>query len=550
MKPFDVLVSIINERLNFEGGNVMKKLLSIILSVVMLLVSVTAIADADSEIKVFADGKQLEFDVQPIIENDRTLVPMRAIFEALGAEVSWNEEKQLIVAVKKTSENTQTNIEITIGESVMKKSAMKSADISDTEDTVVALDAPARIVNDRTLIPLRAVSEAFDCDVQWDGEARTVTVTSVKRESSSNSYEMKLLSYMPDDENYMISPFFLKMILAIAANGASGQTRDEILKSVDIKDIDSYNEYSKTLVEYVKTANSINSESVDGRERPIFEIANSIWINKDYKDGIFDGVKFTGEYSKIVADYYDGVSVVVDKSNKAEEMNRWVKEKTHEKIESIIDDEETDFLAAAVNAVYMKAQWMDVFEPNKTEKGEFTDRNGKKAEIDLMNNTEYYNYYADDEIQFVEIPYYGGLSMFVALGDASKFKAVKDKGESTYVALAIPKFKTTSAINLNDILSDMGIKLAFDKESAVFDKMLAPKPEMLWLDKVLQKTYISVDENGTEAAAVTFAGMGAATSMPVYPTPVEFKADKPFTYFICDEETGQIFFMGEYAFAE
>ncbi|MGN0149453.1 MAG: serpin family protein [Clostridia bacterium] len=528
----------------------MKKLLSIILSAVMLLVSVPAIADADSEIKVFADGKQLEFDVQPIIENDRTLVPMRAIFEALGAEVSWDEEKQLIIAVKKTSENTQTNIEITIGESVMKKSTMKSTDISDTEDTVVALDVPARIVNDRTLIPLRAVSEAFDCDVQWDGEARTVTVTSAKRESKSNSYEMKLLSYMPDDENYMISPFFLKMTLAIAANGASGQTKDEILKSVDIKDIDSYNEYSKTLVEYVKTANSINRESVDGRERPIFEIANSIWINKDYKDGIFDGVKFTDEYSKIVADYYDGVSMIVDKSNKAEEMNSWVKEKTHEKIESIIDDEGTDFLAAAVNAVYMKAQWMDVFDPNKTEKGEFTDRNGKKTEIDLMNNTEYYNYYADDEIQFVEIPYYGGLSMFVALGDASKFKTVKDKGESTYVALAIPKFKTTCAINLNDILSDMGIKLAFDKESAVFDKMLVPKPEMLWLDKVLQKTYISVDENGTEAAAVTFAGMGAATSMPVYPTPVEFKADKPFTYFICDEETGQIFFMGEYAFAE
>jgi serpin B len=94
----------------------------------------------------------------------------------------------------------------------------------------------------------------------------------------------------------------------------------------------------------------------------------------------------------------------------------------------------------------------------------------------------------------------------------------------------------------------MGVNLAFNKETAVFDKMLTPVPEQFWIDDVIQKTYIDVDENGTEVAAATYIGIAATSAVPS--EPIEFKADKPFTYFICDDETGQIFFMGEYAFAE
>lgn len=114
-----------------------------------------------SEIKVYIDEKQVNFDVQPIIYEDRTLVPLRAIFEALGAEVSWDQNTRTASAVR--GEDTMS---ITIDSKQLFKN-----------NKAVELDVPAMIVNDRTLVPVRAISESFDCDVQWDEATQTVNIT-------------------------------------------------------------------------------------------------------------------------------------------------------------------------------------------------------------------------------------------------------------------------------------------------------------------------------------------------------------------------------------
>lgn len=146
----------------------MKRLLSLVL-VLALALSFSGVVPASAEEKVITvvvDGEAVNFDVPPQIINDRTMVPVRAIFEALGATVSWNDETKTVTATKEESV-----VSLTINSNVMK--------VNDTEKTI---DVPAQIVNDRTLVPVRAISEAFECAVEWDQETYTVTITSTEEE--------------------------------------------------------------------------------------------------------------------------------------------------------------------------------------------------------------------------------------------------------------------------------------------------------------------------------------------------------------------------------
>ena len=142
----------------------MKKILiSAICASAVLSAASSAFAD---DITVLLDGKAIEFDVAPIIENDRTLVPLRAIFESLGAQVEWDGDTRTVISVK----NDRSCV-LQIGNPSMFVS-------QGTATETKTLDVPAQIKDDRTLIPLRAVSEAYNCTVDWDGATRTVTIAS------------------------------------------------------------------------------------------------------------------------------------------------------------------------------------------------------------------------------------------------------------------------------------------------------------------------------------------------------------------------------------
>ena len=140
-----------------------------VLSAILILalsftLSVPAFADGDG-ITVYLDGTRLSFDVEPVIADSRVLVPMRGVFEALGAEVSWNGETKTAVA---TNAESGSGVTVTIGSNIM----------LDNKGNRIILDVPARIENGRTLLPLRAVAEAFDCTVEWDGAKREVDIVS------------------------------------------------------------------------------------------------------------------------------------------------------------------------------------------------------------------------------------------------------------------------------------------------------------------------------------------------------------------------------------
>ncbi len=357
---------------------------------------------------------------------------------------------------------------------------------------------------------------------------------------------------MPQDQNYMFSPLSIKMALGMTVNGAEGETKAEILNAMEVGDLQAFNAYARKLIETYSKAEVVQ-----------LNIANSIWINRtrNFAD-------FLDSYRETIEEFYQGDTFLVNDTNAVQQINSWANEKTNGKIPNLIDNPE--FTAFLANAVYFKGRWQQPFSEHATQKEIFTSRDGKQSEMDFMRNTGYFNYFGSDSLQIIELPYSnreehfdeGGryesttthedlsVSMFLLLPKEGRVTDVEQlltekQLKPAYVSIHLPKFEAAFSTSLNDILNTLGVKKAFDSETAEFVKMFTG--ERMWLTDSIHKTYIKVDETGTEAAAVTgFAGGG--TSMP--PQPMEFKADHPFTYVIRDNISGEILFMGEYAFAE
>lgn len=356
--------------------------------------------------------------------------------------------------------------------------------------------------------------------------------------------EFNILKFMPDDKNYMVSPFSLKMAMSLAANGADGTTKDEILTAFGIDNLDSYNTAAKELIERYEGTSSVK-----------LNVANSIWLNKDVagKD-----IKFTDEYKKLVSEYYKGTASEEDAKNIAMKINSWVEKKTNNKIKNLLPEGDAKFLSVLVNTIYFKGEWAEQFEEYATKEEDFTDRNGKVEKTDFMHKTERYRFYEDENMKMVKVPYKGGkTAMYLVLPtneDKMDIATALDNMNSYKVRLSFPKFKTEYSLSFKEILKHIGIEKAFEKWEAEFDEVMfkgVKEGENVYVDDVLQKTFIEVDENGTEAAAATAVIMNKETSIgPGMEEIKEFKADRPFIYFIRDDVTHEVLFIGEYAFTK
>lgn len=372
---------------------------------------------------------------------------------------------------------------------------------------------------------------------------------------SDLTFADKLNSQMPADKNYMFSPLSVKMALALAANGAEGDTKNEILNTLGVKNLDEFNTLSKDLIKRYSQTDILS-----------LNIANSIWINKDKTTQ-----NFSKNFKNIVTEYYNADVKTVDNKNAVGEINSWVKDKTKGKIPQIIDNAD-NFWAMLINAIYFKGAWENEFSTSLTKPDEFTNADGTKTQTDFMNKTSWISYAETKSAIIIELPYknrvdkfsdsgeYIGtesfddldVSMYLMLADGSinaeqeLNSAITDENfKRTYTKLSMPKFKIEYSERLNDTLKNIGIKTAFDTKTARFEKMF--DSGNMWFTDTIHKTFISVDEKGTEAAAVTSIGMGGS-ALP--PEPIELKFNKPFYFAIRDNTSGEILFMGRYAFAE
>lgn len=364
--------------------------------------------------------------------------------------------------------------------------------------------------------------------------ATMLRIFSKVQDDKVTTFADSLNRLMPTDGNYMFSPLSIKMALAMAATGAQGETKDEILKALKIDDLGKFNQFAKQLIKEYSENQNVK-----------LNIANSLWLNTDY----YKDVDFEAVFKSAISSNYDADSEKVNNVNAVGKINNWVNDKTNGKIKELVSD--SDFLAYIVNAIYFKGEWAVQFSESATKKSEFTDRNNYKNQIDFMNMTGYFDYYGDKYVQMIRLPYKDEkTSMYIALSSYRESELVSkiSKMENKRVQISLPKFKTEFGIELINSLLQIGINTAFTPEKADFKSMFTDTPKNIFISDVIHKTFIKVDENGTEAAAATGVGGGGSSMTTELPT--IFNANKPFSYFIRDDVNGEILFMGEYAYAE
>src|SRR5699024_2970182 len=278
------------------------------------------------------------------------------------------------------------------------------------------------------------------------------------------------------------------------------------------------------------------------------DIANAIWYRKSLTP--------LSSFLKTNKNYYKAtIKATPFNQSTVDEINNWVKDKTHHKIKSIIQEIHPSDLTFLLNAVYFKGKWTNQFDQNQTKTRTFHTKNQEELQVPFMYKKAKISYVENNEFQVAKLPYGSGeFNMFVLLPKESKnvvsafnhlnantFSTLASKVHSTEVKLYLPKWESEYKIDLNAVLSQMGMASAFSK-SADFSNMY--KGEDVQISEVKHKTYIKVDESGTEAAAVTSTGM-TTTSAPMNPPSIPIMdVNHPFIYLITEKDSGSILFLG------
>lgn len=346
------------------------------------------------------------------------------------------------------------------------------------------------------------------------------------------------------EENIMISPLSISVALAMAYNGADGGTKTEMEKTLKLLGLtpEEINVSYKQLIAAL--------QSVD--EKVVFELANAIF----YKNGF--AVK--SDFLNINKNNYNAevASLDFDSPAAVKTINDWVAAKTHDKILSIIEKLNPDDRMVLLNAVYFNGIWTTEFEKDGTKLHYFSKNNGESVEIPMMNKEDKLEYISNSLFEAVKLPYGNGqYNMIVMLPAENKnsqnvidalsadnlTKWEKEFKTEEHVVVTMPRFKFSFETSLKEVLKEMGMPKAFSVQ-ADFSKIT--DKEDLFISSVRHKSFIDVNENGTEAAAVTsitFTNTSAGPGETVQK--IYFTVDKPFVFAITEKDTGAILFMGE-----
>lgn len=353
--------------------------------------------------------------------------------------------------------------------------------------------------------------------------------------------------------NMVFSPASIMLALAMTRAGASGATAsemDEVLHSGDT---------GSTASEFHRAINSLSTalESRSGtfeaaKQEQVVElsIANSLWGQS--------GFTWEAEFLDVLArDYGTGVRVV-DFVNQTEDVRRaingWVSRETKGRIPELLERGTLtpDIALSLVNAIYLKAAWLQPFPETGTVDGPFMTVDETRVVVPVMHMTLETGYIRGEGWQSVVIPYVGGsLEMVLIVPDAGALTSVEaqvgsglidaavDGPTSRSVNLGLPRFDIESKSNLSKVMAALGMPTAFDPSTADFSAMT--KDERLFISFIIHQANITVDEIGTEAAAATAVGMGR-TSAPF--EPVSLEIDRPFLFALRDNPTGAVLFLG------
>lgn len=347
-----------------------------------------------------------------------------------------------------------------------------------------------------------------------------------------------------DGENIMISPTSVAMALTMTYNGAREDTKEAMAEAMNIQgiEIENLNENNLALLYFLTTADP----------KVTLSIANSVWLKPDFE--------FSSDFVDEIENYYQAAAQELDFSNAdaAKIMNNWVKKNTQGRIDKIVtppvDPATVMFL---INAVYFKGEWTNPFNKELTTDKTFNTMDGQTVTVPMMFKAGSFDFFKGQGFQALRLPYgeEERMAMYLFLPDEdstleqfqSQLNAENWVGwlpffEKKQGTILLPRFTMGYEKSLNEALTSLGMGIAFKAGSADFSGMtIEDSSHELYISEVKHKTFLKVDEAGTEAAAVTSVGV-EVTSVPEYDFNLAF--DRPFFFVIQDSETGAIIFMG------
>lgn len=343
------------------------------------------------------------------------------------------------------------------------------------------------------------------------------------------------------DSNLFFSPYSISVALAMTCTGAAGTTGEQISA---VMHFELSQDKLHPAFNWLEQEIVGRSEGIDEAFR--LQVVNAIWGQKNYK--------FRAAFLDTLAENYGAGLRILDFVNNPDDarisINDWISGKTGGKIQDLLTPRSitSDTRLVLTNAIYFKAAWQNKFMKVNTAILPFYLLDGSSVTVPMMKQTMVFGHGKGNNYRAVELPYKGNeISMLILLPDEGKFEEFEDSLdyrklsaitaglEKGNIQLTMPKFQFESQFSLKETLSALGMADAFSPEAADFSGMTDSKE--LWLDDVSHKTCVSVDENGTEAAAATAAVMVASL-------PGTFTIDRPFIFLIRDIGTGSILFMG------
>ena len=327
------------------------------------------------------------------------------------------------------------------------------------------------------------------------------------------------------NENLVLSPLSIFLAISLVTNGAKGDTQTELLNLLDKLGMEEINELNLKILTQMKEISSV-------------EIANAIMTK----------LSPLSKFSKIAKNNYFS-EILPLKSVK--QINDWCDKKTHGKIKEIIDKLEDNIFMVILNAIYFKGEWMDQFKKELTSKKPFYNYNSEKdgKNVDMMTITKHYRYFQDSNLQAINLPYKkDSISALIILPNKSLninefIDILNEDNEYLYtiinnlkylkVNLQMPKFEITYNKSLKEVLKSMGANLAFEPK-ADFSNIRSQND--LMIDKIIHKTYLKVNEEGTEAAAVTMIGMMLTSMAPIPEKIYYMNIDRPFLFILRNDQ--------------
>ena len=378
-----------------------------------------------------------------------------------------------------------------------------------------------------------------------DNELRRIELTPAEQTmvNQGNDFAFKLFRQMSSENSEIVSPISITYALGMLNNGATGETQEQINKVLGFSETgtDGINAFCRKMLTEAPALDKLTKVM----------IANTIYMNKGYqlKSDFISKAKTYYDAEPETRDFNDGKT--------REVINKWGNDHTEGMIPEVLKEGEFDPSAVSylLNAIYFKGAWAEKFDKDNTKNEIFKGYNST-TQVPMMHQVHKFNYTETEDCQALRLPYgNNAYCMTILLPKENKnisdvLKGLTAETWNTYqwmgnaiVDVKLPSFESQSNVDLKKIMSDLGMTKAFIRGQAEFSKFCNVPT---YIDLMKQVAKIKLNEEGTEAAAVTIIDMNEYSMGPSEPQYVTFHATRPFLYVISERSTGAIFFVGQY----